>query len=302
MVKIGEAILLAIGAAGVIFISYWLGQQSYSWLPPQATLEAQKVDDLFSFLVTLGSIIFLGIFGMIIHALIFERAEKGDFSEGHPVRKDTLLEVLWTAIPTILVLWVAIQSFHIYSLLDIKGLSEVVHVPSGVEPVYAAAPAQSAISTIKVSVKQWAWSFSYPDSNVVSAELHLPVNQRVRLDMRSEDVLHGFYVPAFRIKQDIIPNRDIDLVLSPRLEGKYRLNDSQLSGTYFSLMAADVYVESPEAYQKWLVEAAENPVLPGDLATAEYAHPPNLWGQHWATKAPSDFSNSAALNLPQTYE
>lgn len=77
--------------------------------------------------------------------------------------------------------------------------------------------------------------------------------------MQSEDVLHGFYVPEFRVKQDIIPNRTITMVFTPLRSGKYRLNDSQFSGTNFALMEADVYVESPEAYNQWFARAANRP-------------------------------------------
>ncbi|WP_249093277.1 hypothetical protein [Argonema galeatum] len=74
--------------------------------------------------------------------------------------------------------------------------------------------------------------------------------------MHSEDAIHGFYVPEFRLKQDIIPNRNINLVLTPTLIGKYHLRDSQFSGTDFALMVADVYVDSSEAYSQWLSQAA----------------------------------------------
>ncbi len=297
IVKLGEAIVLAIGAAAIIFISYWLGQQSYSWMPPEATLEAQKVDGLFSFLVMLGSIIFLGVLGTILHSLIFCRAKKGDFSEGHPVRSDTLLEILWTGIPTVLVLWIAVQSIHIYALLDIQGVPEVAHAAMGMKAAYAAAPAPP-VKTVEVTVQQWAWIFHYPEQDVTSAELHLPVNQRVRLAMRSKDVLHGFYIPAFRLKQDIVPGTEFDLVFSPTLEGKYRLQDSQLSGTYFSLMQADVFVESPQAYQQWLDNAAQNPTPPVDLSVAEAAQPPQLLGRRWGENhSPNHLQTAHSLPL-----
>jgi len=295
-----------------VLISYWMGQVCYSWMPPQATLESQKLDDLFSFLVSLGTVVFLGIFGMIGHSLVVCRAEKGDFSEGHPVRSNTQIEIIWTGIPILLVIWISIRGIHVYSQLDLRGLSTfsaaqpetaLVQADSTPQPPVqtlvqtpAQTPAIVSNNTIEVRAKQWAWSFHYPDQDLTTDELHLLVNQPVRLVLTSADVLHGFYVPAFRMKQDIIPNREIVFSFSPLLEGKYRLRDSQFSGPFFPLMEADVYVDSPADYQQWRSQLASNPPPPiADLAAAERAHPPELWGKSWSVQpapvtatAPSD--------------
>ncbi|HEY9888441.1 MAG TPA: hypothetical protein V6D02_08585, partial [Candidatus Obscuribacterales bacterium] len=91
---------------------------------------------------------------------------------------------------------------------------------------------------------------------------HLPVNQRAQLVLASEDVLHGFYVPAFRIKQDIVPGRAINFEFTPIRAGRYRLRDSQYSGTYFAANQTNVVVESPEDYAQWLAIAAQTPRAP----------------------------------------
>ncbi len=301
--RAAEIAFFTIWTAATVLISYWLGQQAYTWMPPEATREAEAVDSLFSFLVALGSVVFLGVFGMIAHSIIVCRAERGDFSEGHPARGSARLEVLWTAIPTVLVLWIAVQGYHIYTLLDIEGQAALTKAPVETSVVVAATSLATAkepallaaapLETIEVTAKQWAWSFRYADQNVTSPELHLPLDRKARLILKSEDVLHGFYVPAFRIKQDIIPNQKIELMLSPQLAGQYRLHDSQFSGAYFALMEADVYVESPESYRQWLAEAALQPKVVSNLAAAEHANPPPLWGQHWAVRAPDDFFKSA---------
>ncbi|PSB00552.1 cytochrome C oxidase subunit II, partial [Merismopedia glauca CCAP 1448/3] len=128
-------------------------------------------------------------------------------------------------------------------------------------------------------------------------ELHIPNNQRVKLIMQSEDVLHGFFVPAFRIKQDIIPGRVIDFEFTPIREGRYRLRDSQYSGTYFAAMQTDVIVESPEAYQQWLTEVAANPpVVAYNRAFDEYhrAHNPISTGWKVVEPAPPPLVNVPA--------
>ncbi|QIR35657.1 cytochrome c oxidase subunit II [Tolypothrix sp. PCC 7910] len=292
MFKFLEYLLIAAYIAVLLVISHWIGQQAYSWMPAEATAEAQKVDDLFSFLVSIGAFILLGLVGMMVYSVLFFRASKHDYSEGHPSRGDARLEILWTATPTLLVLWIAFQSFNIYQQLNILGLGQIVHLhlPIESEPAYAAAIAdvpKPAAETIDVFAKQWEWSFRYPN-NIVSDELHLRVNSSTRLNLNAQDVIHGFYVPEFRLKQDIIPNRDIDIVLTPIRTGKYKLKDSQFSGTYFALMEADVYVESATAYNQWLTQAAKKPKTIKNQAVAEHIEPPKtLFNSGWYTRVPS---------------
>jgi cytochrome c oxidase subunit II len=290
MLRLFEIVLLAVFVAILVVASYWLGQQAVHWMPAQATAEAQRVDQLFGFLVAIGAFVFLGITGVIGYSLLTCRAAKDDYSQGHPARGSTAIEIIWTVAPTLLVMWIAAQSFGIYQQLNISGLSPIVmhHLPLE-EPAYAEAanPQAQTAEKIEVTAKQWAWLFRYPDSNVTSTELHLPVNQSAQLLLRSADVLHGFYIPEFRVKQDIIPERVITFAVTPLRPGKYTLKDSQFSGTYFSVMEADVYVESPEAYQKWLAEAADRkPTVAFNPAFTESMQP-SAKRAAWATIAPA---------------
>ena len=152
-------------------------------------------------------------------------------------------------------------------------------------------------TTIEVVAKQWAWDFHYPNKDITH-ELHLPVNRQVRLILKSEDVLHGFYVPEFRIKQDIIPSRDIPFQFIPSRVGKYKLHDSQLSGTYFAINEADVYVDTVDDYQKWLAQTgSENTTF--NLAASEYANSPKRsFDSHYPTVIPAqDIQITANNNL-----
>lgn len=276
-----KSLLLAVAIAVDMIASHWVGQQAYSWMPSQGTAEAKQVDNLFSFLVSIGAFIFAGIVGAILYSILTSRVPKGDFSHGHPARGNWKIETLWTVIPVMLVLWIATQSYIIYQQIDIQGLTPTAHfhLPAVEAPVYAARKPSDrnnnpkpVAEEIEVIAKQWSWSFRYPRRNVTSTELHLPVNQNVRLALESQDVIHGFYVPEFRIKQDIIPNRTLNFVFAPIREGKYRLRDSLFSGTYFALMEADVYVESVEAYDRWLAQsAAVQPTLASNQAVSEYS-------------------------------
>lgn len=303
MFRFLEYLLIAVYVAVLLVVSYWIGQQAYSWMPVEATAEAQKVDSLFSFLVSIGAFIILGLVGMMLYSVLFFRASPDDYTEGHPSRGDMKLEILWTATPTLLVLWIAFQGFNIYQQLDILGLGRVVlHTPLESEPAYAASlddKPKPASETIQVFVKQWDWSFRYPN-DVTSNELHLPVNRSTRLNLHAKDVLHSFYVPEFRLQQYIVPGRDIDIVLTPTRPGNYHLKDALFSGTYFALMDANVYVESQAAYDQWLAQVAQAPTTGENPAVAEYTQPAKtLFKTGWYTVAPSTSTAIARSAAPE---
>ncbi|MEH2068173.1 MAG: cytochrome c oxidase subunit II [Nostoc sp.] len=295
--KILNILTLFTGAIAVSATSLWIGKQAYSWLPPQAAAESRLIDDLISFLVTLGAFIFLGVTSTLMYSVIFHRAVKDDFTDGPPIEGNITLEVVWTAIPILLVFWIAGYSYQVYEQMGIQGPSQLVHLhnPLGMESAYAAAkdsPAKALtepVEKIDVLAKQWAWVFHYPETDVTSSELHLPSDRRVRLALNSQDVLHGFYIPAFRLKQDIIPNHTIDFEFTPIRPGQYRLTDSQYSGTYFATMQANVVVESPEDYHQWLSQAATQKPSPAkNQAASEYAQTSNQSVQTgWTTIAPA---------------
>ena len=282
------AIALALGT-----ISIWIGQLSYSWLPPQASAESQLVDNLFSFLVTLGTFILLGVTGTVMYSVLFHRAGRYDLSDGPPIEGNVTLEVIWTTIPFLLVLWIAVYSYQTYTEMSIRGPMEMAHMQKleAIAPAYAEPinKATESMTNIEVEAKQWAWIFRYPERNITSTELHLPVDRRAHLILRSPDVIHGFYIPAFRVKQDIIPQQNIDFEFTPIRTGKYRLRDSQYSGTYFAAMQADVVVESMADYQQWLAEATQKIPSPApNQAASEYAEREQESAKAgWATIVPA---------------
>ena len=143
---------------------------------------------------------------------------------------------------------------------------------------------------VQVISKQWAWIFNYPEQNISSTELHLPVNQRAYLTLESEDVIHGFYIPAFRVNQDVIPNETINFEFTPIKVGKYRLRDSQYSGTYFAAMQADVVVESPQEYQQWLKEAKKRKPSPAynQAIVENHRKSDQAVDTNWATIKPAE--------------
>ncbi|MGB7417272.1 MAG: cytochrome c oxidase subunit II [Thermosynechococcaceae cyanobacterium] len=294
-----RTILALVGLAiADLLISLWMGQQAYSWMPVQASAESVLVDNLFSFMTALGSFIFLGVMGTLLYAVLFQRAAKYDASDGPPIEGNLKLEVVWTAIPVLLVIWIATVSYQTYDRMGILG--SMGPMAMGM-PMAAAAPVDQSepeSPPINVYARQWAWEFHYPDPDIRSTELHLPVDQRARLLLSSEDVLHGFFVPAFRVKQDIVPGREIGFEFTPIRAGRYRLRDSEYSGTYFAANQTNVVVESAEDYQQWLATAAAtSPTAAQNIAYEEFTQEAqSAIDLGWATvkPAPSPVVNYAS--------
>lgn len=283
--KLRAILTLTLLAILLAFFSYWVAQKSYAWFPPEAAAESKLYDDLFALFTGLGTFIFLGVTIPLLYSLVFHRAGKYDMSDGPPIEGNITLEVVWTFIPFVLVVALSTVSYQTYEKMAIRGPVDLVHLhlPHLVEPAYAEpfddTPQQeiqtaleAPVEQIDVTAKQWAWIFHYPQQDITSTELHLPSDRRVRLSLRSDDVLHGFYVPAFRLKQDIVPNRTIDLEMTPIRPGTYRLRDSMYSGTYFATNQADVVVQPLGDYQQWLTDAAaQSPTPAYNRAAAEYS-------------------------------
>jgi cytochrome c oxidase subunit 2 len=284
--KLRAIIKLTVYGILAAIASLWMAKQSYSWFPPEASAESELIDDLFSLFTGLGTFIYLGVIGPFLYSLIFHRAAKYDLSDGPAIEGNTWLEVIWTGIPLILVLSLSLASYRTYEKMSVRGPMDLVHLhmPQLVETAYAAPlddtprqQIQNALETapvehIDVIARQWAWIFRYPEQNVTSTELHLPVNRRARFTLHSEDVLHGFYIPAFRVEQYVVPDRDIDLELTPIKTGTYRLRDSMYSGTYFAANQTDAVVQPVEEYRQWLAAAAARSPSPAfNPAASEYA-------------------------------
>jgi cytochrome c oxidase subunit 2 len=107
---------------------------------------------------------------------------------------------------------------------------------------------------VKVTGIQWSWKFEYPDYGVVSDELHIPKGRQVLLEMTSNDVIHSFWVPEFRVKQDLVPGRVTHLRITPILEGNYKVRCAELCGTSHAYMEKPVIVTSQEGFDAWMKE------------------------------------------------
>lgn len=135
---------------------------------------------------------------------------------------------------------------------------------------------------VNVTAMQFAWIFTYPDTGVVSSEMHVPVGREVMVNMTANDVIHAFWVPEFRLKQDAIPGMQSEIRFTPRIMGTYPLICAELCGPYHGAMNTKVIVETPESYNQWIQEQQVASieelnqavaVKPADLSPTEFLAP-----------------------------
>lgn len=256
--------LVLVGLALVVnlALSLWMRAQVPAWLPVQASSAAPVVDGLFALETAIGTFLFLGCVEVILWTVLFNRGAKYDLENGAPIEGNWNLEIVWTVVPLITVMAIAWHSIGVNGTLATLGGKERVRDDAQALQLAGGAEAgPAALGPVQVIARQWSWEFVYP-GGLRSAELHLPVDRPVSFELVSLDVLHGFYIPAFRLKQDIIPGSVIRYRLTPTRIGRYRLRDSMFSGGYFSSNQTDVVVESAEDFATWLRQAPRQPLAP----------------------------------------
>lgn len=258
--------------AGILLtlISLWYGQ-NHGLMPVEASQGAAEVDDLFNLMMTIATGLFLIVEGVLVYSLFKFRRKKGDQTDGPSVEGNVPLEIVWTAIPTVIVFILALYSFEVYNNMGGLDPETSRDFPQGEMQMaenqgkmVAFNPHQGHLSLgignanadIEVDVNgiQYAWIFTYPDSGVVSGELHVPVNKQIKLNMKAGDVIHAFWVPQLRLKQDVLPGRESTFAFNANLIGDYPIICAELCGAYHGGMKTTLHVESEEDYQKWIQE------------------------------------------------
>ncbi len=281
---------VALALAVNLLITLWVVRQVPHWLPVQASTAAPHVDALFALETGIGTFLLLGCCGVILWTVLFHRAPKYDLENGAPIEGNLRLEIVWTLVPLVLVMAIAWHAIQVNQTLATLGGKQRVRSDDQALQVAGAALAQepAAVGPIQVIARQWSWEFVYPDG-VRSTELHLPVDRPAQFELISMDVLHGLFIPAFRLKQDLIPGSVIQYRLTPTRIGRYRLRDSMFSGGYFSSNQTDVVVQSDADYSAWLEQAARQPLHPSwNAATELHRRRLERGDRGWATVPPAD--------------
>jgi cytochrome c oxidase subunit 2 len=200
------------------------------FFPPEASSYAGQVDALYVFLIAVTAFFSLLIATLVIYFAIKYRRRSPDDVAEH-VEENRALEIVWTVIPFGLVMVMFVWGASLYF--------RITRPPADAIDVY-------------VTGKQWMWKIQHADGHREMNELHIPIGQPVRLTMASEDVIHSFYVPAFRVKRDVVPGRFSVTWFEATRPGKYHLFCAEYCGTRHSNMIGWIYAMKPADYQAWL--------------------------------------------------
>ena len=223
------------------------------WLPEQSSKEAERIDFVFWFVTAICIAIFAVVAAISVYSLFKFRARPDDDSDGPPIHGHTGIEIAWTAIPLVLV-------------VAMIAVSSVVLVRNDRVPDNAL--------RVEVWGQQFAWTFLYPPAGKVPGEdkmacverdagrivdgckaspnLQLPVDRSTRLYLSARDVIHSFWVPEFRQKQDAVPGITTEITITPTKTGSYRLICTELCGLGHALMRNRAIVTSAADFERWL--------------------------------------------------
>jgi cytochrome c oxidase subunit II len=240
---INVILLVILGTVGFYFLFALMFP-----LPTPAVSQAGTIDTMFQAHFAIMAFLFALIMVIMLYAVFVFRRQPGDEEDADHVHGNTALEIIWTVIPTLMVI-----AFGIYGVIVFNDIRAE----------------QEGEMVVEVIGRQWSWSFSYPEyEDAPAGELVLPVNRPVVLHMVSEDVLHAFWVPEFRVKQDLLPGRVTELRFTPTIEGNYKLRCAEICGTEHAAMLADVRVVSQAEFDQFIIEAQDEPAW-AELTPAE---------------------------------
>jgi len=204
-------------------------------MPPNASTESYPVDILFSSMLGIAGSIFLMVEGVLLYIAFRFRRRKGETGEGLPIRGSDRLELAWTLVPVLIVLWLGAYSYQVF--------------------VKIRTPHPDAM-IIEVISRQFQWEFHYPDTDITSNDLYVPQGKPIHLKIESEDVIHSFWVPAFRIKQDSFPGRETEAYFTAELIGTYPVVCAELCGVGHAGMglSSQAIVQSQADFDNWVAE------------------------------------------------
>ncbi len=215
------------------------------WVPEVASNLASKVDAVIWFITVISLVFFILISIFLVYfAIRYRRRQENE--ETPYITGSHVLETIWTIIPSILLIVIFVYGFVVYK--DMR------------------TPPEDSLE-VTVTGRQWLWQFKYNNGKTTLNELYIPEGRPIKLVMTSEDVLHSFFVPAFRVKQDLVGGMYTYLWFTPTKNGTYELFCAEYCGTGHSAMLGKVIVMSPQEYEKW--EKGEEEKAVASLPPAE---------------------------------
>ena len=231
--------MIAIGViASVIGVLICL---QIDWFPTAGSTQADKIDTLYDVLLIVSVPIFVLVMTVAIYSVIAFRAKPGDKGDGAHIHGNTKLEIVWVTIPFMIVTALAVYGWIVLDDIEAKQDNELV---------------------VNVTGEQFAWSFEYPAENVKSNELVLPLDRPVHFQIHAKDVLHSFWVPAFRMKQDAVPGIETQTRVTPDREGAFPVVCAELCGIGHSTMRQQVRVVPVSEFDSWVQDRREGGEAP----------------------------------------
>jgi len=204
------------------------------WFPVQASSAADDIDTLYDVLLVASVPVFVLVMAVVFYSVSAFKAKPGDMSDGAPIHGNTRLEVIWVTIPFIMVSAVAIYGWIVLDDIEAKQPNQMV---------------------VQVNGQQFAWDFTYlGEGKVKSNQLYLPVNRPVEFQVTTDDVLHDFWVPEFRLKTDAVPGLTTKFRTTPNKIGTYNVVCAELCGIGHSTMRNTVQVLPQEEFDSWVAE------------------------------------------------
>jgi cytochrome c oxidase subunit 2 len=232
-------VLIVLGTLVVLVGGYLISLLAPSIFPLAASAEAGPIDQLFRVMLFLGGVVFVLVEGLIILSIVRFRARKGETGDGAYFNGNVTLEIVWTAIPALVVVFITIYSYQVW--VDIR------------QP-------QDNPLTVQTEGQRFVWKFTYGDplNRLAEADtqvfsdsvLHTYVGRPVLLKMTTPDVNHAFWVPTMRIKQDLLAGRETEVAFTPTVPGRYRIVCTELCGSGHGGMFSYIQVYATE--QEWL--------------------------------------------------
>ena len=203
--------------------------------------EADEIDLLLDVMIVLSTFVFAIVMVMLGYAVWKFRAKPGDESDGEPIHGNTKLEIAWTLIPTIIVLFGAAYSWVILDDIEAREPDRI---------------------QVDVTAQQFKWSFEYPEEGVKSDELVVPVDRQINFNLTAIDVIHSFWVPEWRMKKDAVPGLATAVAATPDTEDTLSLVCTEFCGTGHATMRAFVKVVSQKEYEEWIAD--QDPIPEGE--------------------------------------
>jgi cytochrome c oxidase subunit 2 len=231
--------LAAIAALAALIAS--IVALSINWLPVPASEEAKRIHFVYWFTTVICIGVFSVVAAVLAYCVLKFRASPDDDSDGPPIHGHTKLEIVWTAIPAVLVTAISIVSAVVLAQNSKAGSDPLV---------------------VKVTAVQFAWKFTYPDGKSYGF-LTLPKGRHVKLDITSNDVIHSFWSPELSQKQDAVPGQHNTIVVTPTRTGTYPVICTELCGLGHALMRSHVTILTADAFAKWLKSGGQAKGPPG---------------------------------------